>query len=181
MGTDIHVKAEARIGGRWRLVDLEVPSDRNYLSFAILANVRNGFGFAGIPAHDPVQPIADPRGLPDDLSAGCQDMLESGSWPFGDHSFSWVTLAEMQAYPPITVKRTGMVHRDNVPNDGGRPGDWYGGISGPSASEYVRYDWDEPVKDAAHTFEEIKRELGWFAEDHGLSPEDVRIVFGFDS
>ena len=36
--------------------------------FAILAGVRNGYGFAGCDTGDGFRPIAPPRGLPGDVS-----------------------------------------------------------------------------------------------------------------
>lgn len=42
--------------------------DRNYDVFAILGNVRNGYGFAGTPTSTGFEPISDCRGLPEDLS-----------------------------------------------------------------------------------------------------------------
>lgn len=41
---------------------------RNYNLFAILANVRNGRGFAGVKTGDGYEPIDMPRGLPPDVS-----------------------------------------------------------------------------------------------------------------
>lgn len=62
-------------------------SDRNYTVFAALGNVRNGFGFAGI---EPV--IADHRGVPDDATSETLALLS------GEHSETWCTLDEVEAY-----------------------------------------------------------------------------------
>lgn len=53
----------------------EHPLDigRNYDLFAILADVRNGRGFAGIVTGTGFDPISDPKGLPDDCSEGVLD------------------------------------------------------------------------------------------------------------
>lgn len=91
---------------------------RDYLLFAMLAGVRNN--------HD-VAPISEPRGLPPDASdALCtllgRSMLEEApyqkpavpgrehAYP-GDHSGSWVTVAEIDRYldAPRTVTLTGVV------------------------------------------------------------------------
>jgi hypothetical protein len=91
-------------------------SSRNYDTFAVLANVRNGSGFAGVDTGDGFVPISEPRDLPDDMSAELRaiqasegeddedgsryDRLRSAwgaSW-LGDHSHSHVTLAELLAY-----------------------------------------------------------------------------------
>jgi len=87
-------------------------SQRNYNLFAILANVRNGFGFAGIPTGEGFVPISEPRGLPKDMSEDLVMLANSeyaknsheiwkeftkkyGAGWLGDHSWSWITLAEL--------------------------------------------------------------------------------------
>lgn len=70
--------------------------DRSYRVFSILADVRN---------YDDIEPIARPRGLPADFTLGDVDedgepvggeKYHAGVW-MGDHSFSWLTLAELRA------------------------------------------------------------------------------------
>lgn len=72
--------------------------ERNYRLFGVLAGVR-GDG----------KPIAEPRGYPDDLSAegkhwagmfNAQCVGECVDIGPGDHSFSWLTVAELQAHEP---------------------------------------------------------------------------------
>ena len=60
MGWDIHIVAEVYDEGNWQLSDVEVPSDRNYWAFAVLADVCNGYGFAGTDKGDPIEPIRFP-------------------------------------------------------------------------------------------------------------------------
>jgi hypothetical protein len=49
MGTDIHCAVEKKQpDGTWKVVDAPFDDYRNYDSFAILADVRNGHGFAGV-------------------------------------------------------------------------------------------------------------------------------------
>jgi hypothetical protein len=87
MGCDIHSFVEVLRDGYWQhLPDVDPFGDwRNYGIFGFLADVRNY-------SHSPV--IAEPRGLPDDVSG---DVL--GEWYDGGfHSTSWLTVAEMQAY-----------------------------------------------------------------------------------
>lgn len=43
-----------------------------------------------------VTPIAEPRGLPEDFDAGKYED-EKEDW-LGDHSFSWLSLAELEAF-----------------------------------------------------------------------------------
>lgn len=82
--------------------------DRNYVLFAILAGVRNYWD---------VTPISLPRGWPVDLSPELADHIRKadddadGTYydthqgiPFpGDHSASWLTVADLQAYQWDTV------------------------------------------------------------------------------
>lgn len=110
MGTDIHVyieqkkfKNENSTMFKWISVDewiydtfseeMEVPfskrywKDRNYLLFAILANVRNRYN---------VQPISAPKGLPDDVSPEVKNQSDEEN---GDaHTRSWLTLKELIEY-----------------------------------------------------------------------------------
>lgn len=184
MGTDVHVVAEVRKDGVWHLADVEVPSDRNYWTFAILANVRNGFGFAGVHTGEELQPIDEPRGLPDDLSEGAKrkqdndiDEEEDYLW-FGDHSFSYVTLQELLAYDlERNIVQSGVVSNEIAERfraTGEKPKEWCGSRSPMDGFE--RIEWTRPLKEAAWLLPkmiEAIKPLG--------SPEDVRLVFGFDS
>lgn len=93
MGCDIHVIAEVKKNGKWEVNKEEVfinpyykegetdydwqktkfqadpDGGRSYDWFAILADVRNGFGFAGVSTGDGFDVVAQPKGLPDDLSS----------------------------------------------------------------------------------------------------------------
>lgn len=67
--------------------------DSNYRLFGMLANVRNGRGFADIVTGERVEPIAEPRGWPDDC---CPELDEERTNI--DHTPTWLTVAEMQEY-----------------------------------------------------------------------------------
>jgi len=72
---------------------------RNYDLFAILAGVRNGAGFASCDTGDAVEPIAENRGLPEDMSEALYALIHSEEedaegW-IGNHSFSHITLREL--------------------------------------------------------------------------------------
>lgn len=155
MGCDIHLYVERRESAAWISADtwekseydeerVHVPYEksfyhaRNYDLFAMLANVRNGSGFAGVDTGDGFVPICDPRGLPDDLSAQLQAYVDGGAV---DHTPSWLTVAELMAYDwTQQTKKRGWV--DAVEwarwRDYGKPNDWSGGISG-GAIEHVSY------------------------------------------
>lgn len=125
MGTDIHMAVEKRQPYGWtrvlpteRLLDdffyekrgndpdsyvfKTWYNNRNYALFAALADVRNGYGFAGVPTFVPIQPVAPPRGLPGDLSPEVQrlidDDFDEDDISLGDHSFSWLLVSELLAY-----------------------------------------------------------------------------------
>jgi len=141
MGTDIHVATEVRRGGAWHPADKWKDDDgylsnydsavytgRNYDLFAMLAGVRNGRGFAGVATGSGFEPLAEPRGIPDDVS----DVV--GRWARdGDHSHSYATVAELLAYDWTrkTVK-TGIVHLAELARwkTRGHPESWSGGIGG---------------------------------------------------
>lgn len=101
--------------------------ERSYNTFAILANVRNGSGFAGVKTGDGFNFISEPRGLPKDLSVGlrkaaaiaevdedgqpvsCREVDDSyddenyeGTGTYrpwlGDHSYTHMTLDEVMAF-----------------------------------------------------------------------------------
>lgn len=118
MGTDVHGGFQRRKdeSDEWEPVKTKWEMDRDYHLFAILANVRNGHGFAGHPTGDSVMPITSGRGIPDDLKVnGCftahalfnswygsewatKDTPEFGEW-LGDHSHTHMTIDEILEWP----------------------------------------------------------------------------------
>lgn len=146
MGTDIHSIAQVRkpasrfnqldidekpptLPDAWQTVAIGVAGDdRSYNTFAMLANVRNGRGFAGVKTSDGFPVIHEPRGLPADFvlnDEGDHPVKRSAlvaAWDWnselvdldskearrvsyledavwlGDHSHSWCTLAELKSF-----------------------------------------------------------------------------------
>jgi hypothetical protein len=158
MGADIHTYVEQRIDGVWRHVDVAEPDFpgmegdgvlgwRHYGMFGFLANVRNY-------SHSPV--IAEPRGLPDDVTEGIK---ETGDWQDA-HSHSWLTLAELLAYDYDQVFWDRRITRDG---NGAA-------LAGEGEGEHTT----------------LRSFLGeWFFKSldelSALGPhEDIRIVFWFD-
>jgi hypothetical protein len=112
METDIHGVWQKRAGESWEDVESKYNQERHDYLFAWLGNVRNGFGFAGRPTHEPVASMTDCRGLPDDFENDgyahkvsdfafiCprrrewQDEGDFDVW-MGDHSFSWIHVYEV--------------------------------------------------------------------------------------
>lgn len=81
--------------GQWEFKG-EAYDGRNYDAFAILADVRNGRGFAGVKTGEGFNPIADPKGVPSDASPEYKEEVES--WEGDGHSHSYFTVAELKAY-----------------------------------------------------------------------------------
>lgn len=109
MGCDIHFYVEKKVKDKWKSADTfekkdgdwydqrdEFYGDRNYNLFAILADVRNGHGFAGSKTGEGFRPISQPRGLPDDISK--ETKRQSDSMGCDGHSHSWFTLRELLDY-----------------------------------------------------------------------------------
>lgn len=219
MGCDIHFYVECKEGEQWFSADEWTPNkyyemyreserpmtveyerrmytERNYDLFAILANVRNGRGFAGIKTGEGFKPIALPRGLPADVSPEVRG--ESDGWGEDGHSHSWLTVQELLDYDwDQSTTHTGVVDAANylVWRHEGKPRAWAGDVAGTrvkhvSAEEieraisfghseglYTRVEWSEPYR----------RSVGRFLEEtlpklQAIGPADhTRIVFWFDN
>lgn len=151
MGCDIHVVAEFRIDGKWKVVDKPIFAGdaydikmgeplivepfgwRSYAMFAFFAGVRND---------GTVIPLAEPRGLPDDA---CDDTRYDLADDYGDlHSTSWLSLREL------------------IDADFGRH----------FPTEFWKHE-GIPLGDLYFEHLETLKTLG--------KPDDVRIVFAFDN
>lgn len=107
MGCDIHSVAQVKKNGVWETVCLHVAGDdRDYVTFGILAHVRS------VP---PEGPISEPKGYPADFRSDVNNehpvpatvaaddywatrlASEPSIW-MGEHSHSWLTLAEIEEY-----------------------------------------------------------------------------------
>lgn len=186
MGCDIHAVFQAKKNGRWIDVESEYDERRHYFLFAWLANVRNGYGFAGVPTHDPVSPIAEPRGVPKGLTL--ENDEHNGKW-LGDHSHSWLTADEIMSAPrpESGIMRTGVIPIEAYRQWDGksRPKEWLGDIVGRNVvvaesprlitkeTTHVRIEWPMPANSLDYFIDEIRNLMS----KHG----EVRIVFGFDS
>jgi hypothetical protein len=82
--------------------------NRNYDLFGILADVRNGIGFAGIDTGDAWPSIAPERGLPADSTIKDTERDsddEAGIHWLGYHSHTWISLDELRSFDWDGVKR----------------------------------------------------------------------------
>lgn len=203
MGTDIHFIAQRKgDDGKWHDISCDgehydqtrrkwvtTPGEfhwtggRNYYLFAWLADVRNGYGFAGIKTFEPVVPLTSHRGLPPDFERTEEHDL-------GDHSEGWATFAEILSHPRRQVLMSGVVaiqHYKETVAAGLPPSDWCGDISGggvvvvdsgalrnfPNAT-HVRCCWSQP--DGLDEFISAVKEV---ADKYGA--DNCRLLFGFDS
>ena len=158
MGTDIHLRVQYRDGDAWAFAERYVldeyheryPKDypnptkpepwydeRNYDLFAILADVRNGYGFAGVETGMGFVPIAEQRGFPDGFGFESDEFLSDG-FSMGDHSHSWLLASELFDYDwsQVAVK-SGLVTaweyeswRNWNKEHGRGPRDWCDGVGG---------------------------------------------------
>ena len=90
MGCDIHMHIEVKIRGKWHHYSAPRIS-RNYELFARMANVRN---FDSFPIN-PIKPIAEPRGFPDDATVITR--LDNDLLGEDGHSHSWLNSEEFSA------------------------------------------------------------------------------------
>lgn len=193
MGTDIHMVAERFDGARWRLVGeagktrhgrLRMPEPydgRNYDLFAILADVRNGRGVAGIKTGSGFEIMAEPRGVPVDCSPEFRQWAEDWS----GHTPSWVTLAEILAFDwtRLTTRR-GCVGVLNMPYElGDKPHSWCGAHMGRDIQERT-YAEMAAIRDQVRKmprmweYREIPWECpaGWSPELHALAKNSICYV-----
>ena len=154
MGCDIHMIAQVRdkYDHKWKNLPNKVYDWRSYNTFAILADVRNGRGFAGIKTGEGYQPISQPKGLPEEIDLadeGESAKLYEYEWYkdepgkfitrwLGDHSHSYLTLKELEDYwkehANSKTYLTGVIPYDVFKKLDGTdkgPESWSGGISGP--------------------------------------------------
>ena len=224
MGCDIHLVVERRRrDGRWERVLPPVEArdpwlvknerrraefawydGRNYALFAILADVRNYGGY--------LHPISGPRGLPSDLAPESR-LIEDYTLHTddddvfsGDHSFSWLTLAELQAYRwERPVVRTGVISLEEfamrlAAGDESPPETYCRFIMGPQVETVSETEAASRLRNgglAVATGQKVYVEIAWNETPADLAgdfytrvmpalsklgpPRDVRIVFGFDS
>jgi hypothetical protein len=170
--------------------------ERDYLLFAALADVRNGYGFAGCKLFEPLTPVAKPRGLPSDMSPEMAELARRRL----EHTPTWLMLTEVESYDwDRQILHSGIVSaaewtRWKTSGDAA-PAEYCGGISGPGievvpsgvmakriaegkASDklYAEVSWTMPLRESVSDFLEripVLRDLA--------APGDVRLVMWFDS
>lgn len=231
MGCDIHIIAEVKENGKWKINQDRVflnpyykegngtemiavddyrkdkfqtqPDDRrNYDWFAILADVRNGRGFAGIKTGEGFDIIAEPRGVPRDASPEWKE--EVIGWDSDMHSKSWLTIQDFDKFDwnQVTIKQgvITLAEYKKLRGTNECPESWCGSISGSkivTLSEedagkaldmgmepkedveiHVLYQWSVMYREwFKHKIETIVEPLRELTLKYG----EARICFGFDN
>lgn len=177
--------------------------EQNYDVFAQLAGVRN---------ENNIEPIAEPRGWPGDVSPDlrkfarhvtkhgwnkrthklCQELYEKHGTTPGEHSHSWLSLRELQYYDRHKVaEHSGIISIEAFRTwDGKEPMTYCRGIGGAHTKlltteqarrgddgTHVAVEWQSTAEEDGGFF--WKTFVPLLAE-HG-DPDNIRIVFGFDS
>lgn len=224
MGTDITMFAEVRKNKKWtkvgsvfknpwyredRVIDewnrpyTDRPYDsRNYDLFAILADVRNGTGFAGCKTSYGFNPISMPKGLPEDITDEVKELL----WNDG-YANSYYTLKELKDYDwDQKVIHVGVISEAQyieMKRIGKNPDSWSGDTSGwdivvvsadtmdkilnktisrnDRLKYYVQVDF-KPITYRECCYNFLKDTIPALEElvPDGGTEEDVRIIFNFD-
>lgn len=182
---------------------LATPEDgRNYDWFSILADVRNGYGFAGVMTGQAFKVIAEPRGVPYDATKEWKETVER--WDNDMHSKSYLTLEDFDSFDwnqvtmktgAVTLEQYNVLRKENsVPNV------WCGSVSGQNIVTISQEDADNHI---LHPIQELEGKTiyvqyywpviyrDWFEDkfENIIEPlrklksknKDARLVFGFDN
>jgi hypothetical protein len=208
MGADIHSVAEVQVDGKWRAIVGDVgirqdADDRCYATFSVLAGVRE---LPGLPAL--AEPRGWPEGFAARLENGLRPERGGEVW-LGDHSESWFLLSELLEFWASLPLRTGLrvgfltredyralVVREEVPKEWSRTvtagvrardprlddsgADPYRILMDPDWT-HIETAWEMPGRDWVPLLERMLEELQALAQEFQVGPDEVRLVFGFDS
>jgi hypothetical protein len=142
---------------------------RNYTLFAALADVRNDGG---------VEPIAEPRGIPDDVGDDFRKLADY--WGVDGHSHSYHTLADLYEYDlDGDVTYTGLISETSYlrlkeegygvdPYVG--PDSWAGGIGGQGIVTFTEAGYERWVE-IGRPFIRQPQSVSFLAPDIHVSPE----------
>ncbi len=218
MGCDIHTRCEVKVNGKWELntekvflprhehdkseLKTDPPEWRSYDWFAVLADVRNGKGFAGLKTGDGFSVIAEPRGVPADATEEWRQYVDD--WDSDMHSASWLTLSDFKKFDwsQRSVK-CGVISLEQykaLRETKDAPDSWCGSVGGRDIITISMDEADEHIKSPKDAFNKQRVYVfyawevlysDWFKghienwinpmEDLATRYEDVRIVFGFDN
>lgn len=222
MGCDIHIIAEVKENGVWKKNSEKIfpnshfkkdseheweveqfhsdPDDwRHYDWFAILANVRNGYGFAGVVTGEGFNVISQPRGIPNDCCEEWKQQCEQWRGDFHSHSYLYLDDFNKFDWNQVTMKRGVVTLNEyaSLRKTNEAPQSWCGGVFGGgiiTISEeeadkqlinktinkqiYVNYHWPVLYREWFEgKIKNVVEPLRLLANKY----EDVRLVFAFDN
>jgi hypothetical protein len=148
MGCDIHLHIEVKISGKWH--HHSTPSvPRNYALFSKMAGVRHN--------DSSITPIAQPRGLPKDLTELTRFSYER--WKPDAHSESWLNASEI-----LELCEWAREYHRTIR---GRRPEWP--------------EWDEAETFGGFLFGNYFSDFARYPEDREDGLEDLRFIFWFDN
>ena len=175
MGCDIHGYMETKhdySDKPWWNKELEIPDDRDYDFFGILANVRN---------YANAKPISEPKGTPFDVSDEVKEEIQR--WNSDGHSHSYVTLKEFDDYDWESESLDGRISTIRKST-----GEELGKASYTYEQDLSKEELDKLDVELKHLNRKAKDLLSpkWKAyielmRTYSSNPENVRIVFWFDN
>lgn len=224
MGCDIHIVIQRQEADDWKEIAYQPTpyesigqkavdgfpmapdlfTNRNYNLFGILADVRNGHGFAGITTGEGWPSLAPGRGWPEGFDAERvaphPQYPKEGPRGMGEHSFTWISLDELKVFDWDGVSTTnyGVIPAEEYEKlgRGVKPHAWSGGITGPGIEvydrptylerkrihrlaprPYVRTSWQESAR--AATGDWAGKVIPWLETLAEGKP--LRLIIGFDS
>ena len=167
MGCDIHGCLEIIHSETYVKGICNIPRDRDYDLFGILAGVRNYVDAA---------PISEPKGLPEMLSWQAKD--EAEGYGSDGHFHSWLTWKEIKDYDWNQVSQDGRISVVNLETGEERMKASY--INPSLLKEDEKFDYlPRTAKDlVSYIWEGFFKFMKHLAVQYG--DEKVRIVFFFD-
>ena len=143
---------------------------RNYDVFSILANVRNGYGFAGVRTSGGFNPISDGRGIPADLGEEIRSHLKRLGYDVVDGGLEYHRDGEEEDDLYETMSR----ERDGYWSLGEHSFTWVG------LDEIINYDWSQTVMKEGwvdpvefQRFRETGRPNSWAGGVSGAAVEHI--------
>jgi hypothetical protein len=144
------------------------PESRCYMVFSLLADVRNGYGFAGVETYKPIQPIDNLRGTPSNTSFNevfdkeeewchsftyysMKELLEHVSWGEDVHNSGYVLYNDWGEYIESQATDSPMPCPNNYCGDVSGKGiekysmDDFENLNNANADKvYIKAKWTEP-------------------------------------
>lgn len=159
---------------------LDLPdafTSRNYHRFGLLADVRNGHGFAGLKTGEGWPAQFPYRGLP----GGIDPDTDRDDFPWlGEHSYTWCLLSELEAvdWTAIQTVNQGVLSATGYEEWDGHswPPSYRAVVSGPSVRTYQREEWENMGRKAPEGISAYV-EVQWQATGYDVMKPWIEEVF----